>query len=64
MSIISPPSAAPASRSAIVAVARSRGSVGRLLSRATVILIGIAVGCLIGLFIGLVTGWIDIQIIC
>ena len=62
MSLISPPRAPRASSNAIGAVARSQWSVGRLLSRAIVIVIGIALGCLIGVFIGLLTGWIEIQI--
>jgi hypothetical protein len=64
MSIISPPGAPPASRNADGDTARSQWSFGRFLSRAIVILIGIAVGCLIGVFIGLLTGWIEIQIRC
>jgi NhaP-type Na+/H+ or K+/H+ antiporter len=62
MSTISPPVAPPVSRNSIDAPARSQWSFGRLLSRAIVILMGIAVGCFIGVFIGLLTGWIEIQL--
>lgn len=64
MSIISPPGAPPASSNGIEVGARSQWSFGGLLSRAIVVLVGIAAGCLIGVFIGLLTGWIEIQIVC
>ena len=64
MSIISPPGATPASRNAIGDAVRSQRSFGRLLSRAIMVLIGIAAGSLIAVFIGLLTGWIEIQISC
>lgn len=62
MSIISPPGAPPASSNALGAAARPQRSFGSLLSRAIVILSGIAVGCLLGAFIGVLRGWIEIQI--
>ena len=64
MSIISPPDAPHASRTTDSASAGSQWSFGRLLSRAFVILIGIAVGFVIAVLIGLVTGWIEIPIFC
>lgn len=64
MSIISPLGAPPARRNAVGPGTRSQWSFARLLSRAIVILIGIAAGCLIGAFVALLMGWIEIQIIC
>ena len=60
MSIISTPDAQPASRNGIDYAARPQWSVGRVLSRAIVVLIGVVVGFFIAIFIGLATGWIDI----
>jgi ABC-type nitrate/sulfonate/bicarbonate transport system permease component len=62
MNLVSTLATPPASRNVIGTAAGSQWSFGRLLSRAIVTLIGIAVGCFIGLFIGLLTGWIEIQL--
>lgn len=64
MNLVSTPALPPPSTNAIGIDAGSQWSLGRLFSRAIVIVIGLAVGCLIGVFIGLLTGWIEIQIIC
>ena len=60
MSVLLPPGAPPASGNAIGAPAGSEWTSGALLSRAVIILIGIAVGCVFGFVIGLFTGWIEI----
>jgi len=44
-----------------VASPRPPWSFGKMLSRAVVILIGIAAGCFIAIFVGLLNGWIEIH---
>ena len=58
MSIISPPGAP---KNAVGDAAGSQWSLGEVLARAVVILIGIAAGCFVGVFVGLLKGWIEIQ---